>query len=115
MPEDLPMEIEVESAAALKGIGVGQERVRWIDCREADEWQICHIEGAELVPLSQFSEQAPLKLADKAQRILVYCHHGVRSMRATQWLRAHGYHQAQSLRGGIDQWADLLDPQMKRY
>ena len=109
------MEIDVESAAALRGAGDGQERVRWVDCREADEWQICHIEGAELMPLSRFQEQALLMLPDPKERIVVYCHHGVRSLRATQWLRAQGYHRAQSLHGGIAQWADLLDPQMKRY
>lgn len=109
------MEIDVQSAAALREAGDGQERVRWVDCREADEWQICHIEGAELVPLSRIPEQASLMWPDPKQRIVVYCHHGVRSMRATQWLRAQGYHRAQSLRGGIDHWADLLDPQMKKY
>jgi rhodanese-related sulfurtransferase len=110
---ELPLEIDVEAAAAL--LPLGGEVARWIDCRELDEWHICRIEGAELVPLSRFAEEAPLKLGDAEQRLIVYCHHGVRSLRATQWLRAKGYQRAQSLAGGIDHWADLVDAEMKRY
>ncbi len=109
---ELPIEIDVEEAAALRESG---EYARWIDCREADEWQICHIEGARLLPLSNFAEEAERYLQDHGQRLIVYCHHGVRSLRATQWLRARGFHQAQSLRGGIDRWTDLIDPSLARY
>jgi len=111
--DEVSLEIDVESAAALLPLGL--DVARWIDCRELDEWHICHIEGADLVPLSNFAEEAPKKLGDLDQRLIVYCHHGVRSLRATQWLRAKGYHRAQSLAGGIDRWADLVDSEMKRY
>lgn len=111
--EELPDEIDVEEAAAL--LAGGLEAARWVDCREEDEWQICRIAGAELVPLSSFVEEASRKLSDPDQRLIVYCHHGVRSMRATQWLRAKGFHRAQSLAGGIDRWADLVEPEMRRY
>ncbi len=109
---DLPLEIEVEEAAELRASnGVA----RWIDCREADEWQICHIEGAKLLPLSNFAEEAERHLSDLERHLIVYCHHGVRSLRATQWLRARGFRHAQSLRGGIDRWTDLIDPGLARY
>jgi rhodanese-related sulfurtransferase len=111
---ELPLEIDVVEAAALREKG-RSPAVRWIDCREPDEWHICHIDGAELLPLSTFAEDAPKKLADTGQHLLIYCHHGVRSMRAVQWLRAKGYHQTQSLQGGIDRWTDLIDPEMARY
>ena len=89
---------------------------RLIDCREIDEWHICKIDGAQLIPLSQFAELASMKLGDnKAQHLIVYCHHGVRSMRATLWLRQQGYEHAQSMRGGIDLWSELIDPQVPRY
>lgn len=113
MPEPLPEEIDVEAAAAL--LRLQPAVTRWIDCRELDEWHICRIEGAELVPLSRFVEDAPRKLADPGQHLIVYCHHGVRSLNATRWLRARGYDRAQSLRGGIDHWADLVEPGMRRY
>ena len=88
---------------------------RLIDCREDDEWHTCRIEGAQLIPLSQFAELAPATLGDKAQHLVVYCHHGMRSMRATLWLRQQGFHQTQSLRGGIDLWSELIDPAVPRY
>lgn len=92
---------------------------RLIDCREQDGWDICKIEGAELVPLSQFPELPLARLGSdapaKARHIVVYCHHGVRSLRATQWLRQQGYSQTQSLRGGIDLWADCAEPGMRKY
>ena len=112
MPEPLPEEIDIEAAAALLN---AEESPRWIDCRELDEWHICRIPGAELLPLSRFVEEAPRKLADPAQRFIVYCHHGVRSLNATRWLRQRGFGRAQSLRGGIDLWAELIDPEMRRY
>lgn len=111
MSDSLPEEIDAESAAHL----IQPSTTRWIDCREIDEWHICKIEGAELLPLSNFAEEAKRKLADQTQPLIVYCHHGVRSLNATRWLRAHGYTHVQSLRGGIDHWANTHDQEMQRY
>jgi rhodanese-related sulfurtransferase len=108
----LPEEIDVQEAAQLLET---PEAARWIDCREIDEWHICRIEGAELVPLSNFAEEAKGKLKDPSQRLIIYCHHGVRSLRATRWLRGQGYAKVQSLAGGIDRWTDLIDPNLQRY
>ncbi|HCN79444.1 MAG TPA: hypothetical protein DIT13_19955, partial [Verrucomicrobiales bacterium] len=49
------------------------------------------------------------------EHLIIYCHHGMRSQRAAAWLRQHGFRNAQSMRGGIDAWADLIDPAMPRY
>lgn len=108
----LATEISVEELQALRA---AKQPHRLIDCREDDEWHICRIEGAQLVPLSNFAENAPPRLPDKDAHMIVYCHHGVRSMRATLWLRQQGYEKTQSLRGGIDQWSELVDPAMPRY
>ena len=105
-------EISGEDVKALRDQGVPH---RLIDCREADEWHICRIEGAQLVPLSRFIEEAPQRLGDKSAHIIVYCHHGIRSMNATQWLRREGYAATQSLRGGIDLWSEEIDPLVPRY
>ena len=99
----------------LKDLLDAQSPVRLVDCRENDEWHTCRIEGAQLIPLSQFTDLAPAKLGDKDQHLVVYCHHGMRSMRATLWLRQQGYRQTQSLRGGIDLWSELIDPTVPRY
>jgi adenylyltransferase/sulfurtransferase len=116
MPE-LPVEISVEDTHALLTAGPdsAQPRPRLIDCREEDEWQICRIDGAELAPLSRFGEEARGRFTDRGQRVIVYCHHGMRSLRAAHWLREQGFEQAQSMRGGIEAWADIVDPAMPRY
>ena len=108
----LSTELGPEELVALREAGAP---LRLIDCREEDEWYLCRIEGAKLIPLSQFAELAPARLPDKAEHLVVYCHHGVRSLRATLWLRQQGYAQTQSLRGGIDLWSELVDPTVPRY
>jgi adenylyltransferase/sulfurtransferase len=108
----LPTELSVEELQELRE---AKAPLRLIDCREDDEWHICKIEGAQLIPLSNFAELALPRLPDKSQHLVVYCHHGVRSMRATLWLRQQGYAQTQSLRGGIDLWSELIDPAVSRY
>lgn len=113
-PNELPLEISVDDTSyLLHRPDVAPPRL--IDCREADEWQICRIRGAELVPLSQFGELAPQRFTDVNQHVIIYCHHGMRSQRAALWLRQHGFSVTQSMRGGIDAWADLLEPEMPRY
>jgi rhodanese-related sulfurtransferase len=52
---------------------------------------------------------------DPDERIVVICHHGVRSLNVANWLRNQGFEQAQSLRGGIDAWSRDVDPAMARY
>lgn len=91
------------------------ERPLLIDCREQDEWDFCHLPGAELVPLSSFSTKAAA-LGNGAERgIVVYCHHGMRSLRAATFLRESGFPNAFSMAGGIDGWSREIDPEMPRY
>ena len=56
-----------------------------------------------------------LLIASLFAYILAYCHHGIRSLHAVRWLRAHGFPRAQSLAGGIDAWTDRVDPALPRY
>jgi adenylyltransferase/sulfurtransferase len=93
----------------------GPRNFRLIDVREEDEFQICRLEWAELIPLAQIPEQAPRRLVDKDRTIIVYCHHGMRSQRACDWLRHAGYEQVFNLTGGIEAWADRIEPTMRRY
>ena len=87
---------------------------RLIDVREQDEWNTVRIAGAELIPLSQFQQLATGEL-DPAEKIVLYCHHGMRSARAQGFLQAHGYGDVHNLTGGIDAWSLQIDPAMKRY
>lgn len=90
---------------------------RLIDCREEDEFSLCRIENAELIPLSRFAEEASSKLlgGDDSVPVIVYCHHGIRSMNATLYLREKGLEKVWSLAGGIDLWSCQIDPEVPRY
>ncbi len=114
MSPDTPIEISPTDVSYLLD-RPGGRTFRLIDCREDDEWEICKLPGAHLVPLSRFVEMAPVAFPDTQEHLIIYCHHGVRSLRLTQQLRAHGFLHAQSMRGGIDAWADLVDPETPRY
>ena len=89
--------------------------VRLIDVREADEWEICRIAGAELVPLSQWPQLALEKFPIKDEALVMQCHHGGRSARATAWLLGQGYTDVRNLAGGIDAWSTEIDPSVPRY
>lgn len=93
----------------------GPRSFRLIDVREQDEFDICKLPEAELIPLSQFVEESPKRLADHDEHIVVYCHHGMRSNNAAMWLRQQGYSNVSNLSGGIDAWAEQIDPEMNRY
>ncbi len=86
-----------------------------LDVRQPREWDHTRIEGAMLIPL----DQLPQRLAElekwRGRRIIVYCHHGSRSLRATAWLRQAGFEQAHSMAGGIEAWSLLVDPAVRRY
>lgn len=86
---------------------------RLIDCREAEEWAICRLPRAELLPLSSFELQG--KPADLAQPILIYCHHGMRSLQAAEYLIKLGCENVRSISGGIDAWAREIDSTLPRY
>ncbi len=90
------------------------EKLTLIDVREKDEWEICRLGGATLIPLSQFTCRAPAEL-DARDRIVLYCHHGRRSAQAQQFLKSHGFQNVINLAGGIDAWAVHIDPTMRRY
>jgi rhodanese-related sulfurtransferase len=90
-------------------------RLRLIDVREPDEFAICKLDGAELLPLSTFAEQFAARLPEFDERILVYCHHGMRSMRAAEYLAKRGYTHVSSIEGGIDAWSQDIDPSVPRY
>jgi rhodanese-related sulfurtransferase len=87
---------------------------RLIDVREPDEWTTARIPQAELIPLSQFQQLAVQEL-NPDEKIVVYCHHGVRSARAQDFLKAQGYSDVLNLSGGIDAWSLQVDPAVPRY
>ena len=90
-----------------------------VDVREPDEWRICRLDGAVLLPLGEVDERADELEdghgADGETPIVVYCHHGVRSLTATALLQAKGLRGARSMAGGIDLWSVAVDSGVARY
>ena len=84
-----------------------------IDVREPHEWDIAHIEGARLIPLGQLPER--LSELDGHSEIVTHCHHGARSMKALEILKGAGFGKVRSLTGGIDAWAERVEPGLARY
>lgn len=86
-----------------------------IDCREAEELELCKINGARWLPLGGIPA-ATESLREHAERgIIISCHHGMRSLRAARFLRQQGIERAFSMAGGIDAWSQLIDPAVPRY
>lgn len=85
-----------------------------IDVREPQEHAICHLEGAELMPMRTVPAHLA-QLDDDGPRIVVFCHHGVRSLQVVEWLRRQGVENCQSMSGGIDLWSVRIDPGVPRY
>ena len=106
----LEYEITAEEAARLLNSG----KARLIDVREPWELATAAIPGSLLIPMGDVAARAHQEL-DPDERLVVLCHHGMRSMNVTVWLRNQGFENAQSLRGGIDAWSAEVDPAVPRY
>jgi adenylyltransferase/sulfurtransferase len=90
-----------------------EEDLILLDVREPHEWEIVHIDGARLIPLTQLPDR--LGELDGHAEIVTQCHHGARSMKALEILRGAGFGKVRSLAGGIDAWAERIEPGMARY
>lgn len=86
-----------------------------LDCREQNEWEFCRIVGAMLIPMSQLQSRVAELDEHRDAAIVVYCHHGVRSLRVAMWLQQHGFSHVVSMAGGIEEWSLNVDPQVPRY
>ena len=105
---EVPLEIDVATAAQQLRDGA-----LLLDVREAFEVATCAIAGSRHIPMRQIPESLPDLPRDRL--ILVQCHHGSRSLRVTQYLRANGFTQVTNVAGGIDAWAEQIDPALPRY
>jgi rhodanese-related sulfurtransferase len=85
-----------------------------LDVREPWECEIVRIAGAKLIPMGDVPSRAHQEL-DPDDHIVVYCHHGVRSLNVTNWVRQQGFEKAQSMRGGIDSWSRQVDGNLPLY
>lgn len=106
-----PLEISVEETRRLLTEQPGE--VLLIDVREPFEYETAHINGAQLIPMRQIPEQVGALPKDK--HLLIHCHHGGRSLRVTQYLRAQGYVAVTNIAGGIQAWSERIDRSIPTY
>ena len=99
-----------------------QELKRRLDARDPvtlldvrDEWEtkLARLEHAAHISVVEIEHR--LDELDPADEIIVYCHHGIRSAAVADFLRRAGYPKAVNLTGGLDLWAEAVDPSMRRY
>ncbi len=103
------------SCADVKAKLDAEESFVLLDCRETDEFRLVHIERAQLFPMSELGQRAEELEGFRNDEIVVYCHHGARSLQVTMWLRQNGFSNVRSMAGGIDRWAVEVEPGMRRY
>ncbi len=89
------------------------ERFLLVDVREPWEHDAARIEDSLLIPLREI----PGNISHLAgtEPIVLYCHHGIRSLDAAAWLRSQGIGTARSMAGGIERWSVEVDPNVPRY
>jgi rhodanese-related sulfurtransferase len=101
-PEEVKMQIDQGDKLTL------------LDVREPWEFDTASMDGARLIPMGDIPSRANQEL-DPDDHIVVVCHHGIRSMNVTAWLRQQGFEKAQSMRGGIDAWSRRVDGNVPLY
>lgn len=84
-----------------------------LDVREPEELKICSFSNALHIPLRDLPHQ--FDKLPKNQMIVTVCHHGYRSLQAALFLKNHDITPVANLTGGIDAWAQYIDPSLKRY
>jgi adenylyltransferase/sulfurtransferase len=112
---DHPQAIPQITATELKQRLDAGEPITLIDVREPFEWDIANLGsyGARLIPLDQVAERAGE--IDRAHDVVLYCRSGARSAGALRQLRAQGFERLWNLKGGINSWAQDVDPSLDSY
>jgi molybdopterin/thiamine biosynthesis adenylyltransferase/rhodanese-related sulfurtransferase len=108
-PQQHPDEVTVQQmkeALAGKDIAV-------IDVREHDEAEIAKIDGVPMIPLSELPQR--FTELDPNQIIYLHCKMGARSLKAVDFLKQQGFKYCKSVAGGINAWAEEIDPSVPRY
>jgi adenylyltransferase/sulfurtransferase len=90
-----------------------RETIQLIDVREPFEFEIARIDTAKLIPLGQLADR--LHELKQNGHTVVHCHRGTRSAQAVEMLRRAGFADVYNLEGGIDAWAEEIDPAMQKY
>jgi len=108
----MPKQIRPETLAKKLEAG---EPVYLLDVRETWEHEHCSIANDVLIPLGELMDRVGEVEVPPDSTIVVYCHHGVRSLSGAAILEMNGFKDAYSLAGGIEAWSVLIDPKVPRY
>jgi rhodanese-related sulfurtransferase len=108
----MPSQIRPELVAEKIAQG---EPVYLIDVRQPIEHDYCHLADSVLLPLPDLSGRLSEVEPPEGATIVVYCHHGIRSLTGAAILEANGFGEVFSMSGGIEAWSLRVDPTIKRY
>jgi len=106
-------EMEIDPQEVKRRMDAG-EKIRMVDVREPFEHRQAHIDGAELIPMRSVPQSLESLLA-ACGPLVVFCHHGMRSLQVVDWLSRQGLENCRSMAGGIDRWSLEIDPAVPRY
>lgn len=109
----VPLELSVEETRDL--LAARPDDTVLVDVREPFEGELARIAGAEPIPMRQIPEHVPSPTLPKEKHLLIHCHHGGRSLRVTEYLRAMGYPRVSNVAGGIQAWSQRIDPSVPTY
>lgn len=104
---------EVTVQEMKKALDDAKLNIKVIDVREQDEYQIAHVIGVPLIPLSVLDKR--FTELDPNQQIYIHCKSGIRSMKALKFLREQGFKYVKSVKGGISAWSDEIDSSVPKY
>src|SRR4051812_9665217 len=105
-------EIQVDELARKMDAG---EAVYLVDVRQPWENEYCRLPGTVLIPLPELQARVEEVQPPEGALVVVYCHHGIRSMSGAAVLNSAGIENAVSLAGGIEAWSRIIDPKVPRY
>ena len=111
---ETPLAAEVDCPSVKAMLDAGEDLLL-VDCREPSELEIVRLQAATSLPMSQLELRGSELIEHRQRRVVVFCHLGVRSLHVARWLRQNGFDLAQSMAGGIDAWAQQIDPDLLRY
>ena len=105
-------QLKVQELSALLAAG---EPVYLLDVRQPWEHDLAALPDSTLIPLDQLVARAGEVQPPQGATVVVYCHHGIRSLSGAALLQRLGFDDVASLAGGIDAWSLHVDPKVSRY
>jgi adenylyltransferase/sulfurtransferase len=106
-PDEVTVQ-DMKQALANPALGI-----KVVDVREPDEYEIAHVNGVPLLPLSELPNR--FTELDPNQQYYLHCKGGVRSLKAVSFLKQQGFKYVKSVKGGISAWSDEIDSSVPKY